>query len=130
MWPHGIADASLGAGESVALQHMACRACDRSSSSIDVRHNMTASAIYNLPFGRGKQFFNAGLPSTILGGWELAGIASARTGLPVNIAMTPKTSPLPDGNTSSPRPALLAGVSLSPSPHTTPPSVNPPPSLP
>src|SRR5260370_38799061 len=110
MWPHGIADASLGAGESVALQHMACRACDRSSSSIDVRHNMTASAIYNLPFGRGKQFFNAGLPSTLLGGWELAGIALAPTGLPGNITVTPKTPALPDGNTSSQRPNPVPGV--------------------
>ena len=112
MWSHGITDASLGAGESVALQHMACRACDRSNSSIDVRHNMTASAIYNLPFGRGKQFFNTGLPSTILGGWELAGIASARTGLPVNITMTRKASALPDGNTSSQRPNLVPGVPI------------------
>src|SRR5260370_23646180 len=112
MWPHGIADASLGAGESVALQHMAGRGCDRSNSSIDVRHNMTASAIYNLPFGRGKQFFNAGLPSTLLGGWELAGIASARTGLPGNITMTPKTSAPPDRNTSSPPPHPLAGGSV------------------
>jgi len=54
---------------------MSCRACDRSNSSIDVRHNMTASAVYQLPFGPGKQFFDAGLASKILAGWELAGIA-------------------------------------------------------
>ena len=46
MWSHGITDASIGSGESVAIQNMACRACDRSSTNIDVRHNMTANAIY------------------------------------------------------------------------------------
>ena len=56
MWSHGITDASNGSGESVAIQNMACRACDRSNSSIDVRHNMTANFIYELPFGPGKQF--------------------------------------------------------------------------
>jgi hypothetical protein len=112
MWSHGITDASIGAGESIAFQNMACRACDRSSTSVDVRHNMTASAIYNLPFGPGKRFFNAGLPSRILSGWELAGIASARTGLPVNITMTRKATALPDGNTSSQRPNLVPGVPI------------------
>jgi hypothetical protein len=112
MWSHGITDASLGAGESIAFQNMACRACDRSSSSADVRHNMTASAIYNLPFGPGKEFFDTGLPSRILGGWELAGIASARTGLPMNITMTRKATALPDGNTASQRPNLVPGVPI------------------
>jgi hypothetical protein len=73
---------------------------------------MTASAIYQLPFGPGKQFFTAGLPSKILGGWELAGIGSARAGLPVNITMTRKASALLDGNTSSQRPNLVPGVPI------------------
>ncbi|HEY7337876.1 MAG TPA: TonB-dependent receptor [Bryobacteraceae bacterium] len=103
MWSHGITDASIGSGESVSIQHMACRACDRSSSNIDVRHNMIANAVYELPFWRGRP---------ILGGWELAGIGSARTGLPVNISMSRKANALPDGNTSSQRPNLIPGVPI------------------
>jgi len=103
MWSHGITDTSIGAGESVAIQDMSCRACDRSSSNIDVRHNMTASAVYELPFAHGSRIF---------GGWELAGIATARTGLPVNITMSRKASALPDGNTSSQRPNLVPGVPI------------------
>jgi len=112
MWSHGITDASIGAGESVAIQHMSCRACDRSSSNIDVRHNITTNAVYELPFGHGKRFLNDGIASTIFGGWELAGIAYARTGLPVNITMSRKASALPDGNTSNQRPNLVPGVSI------------------
>jgi hypothetical protein len=47
-----------------------------------------------------------------LGGWELAGIGTARTGLPVNITMTRKAGALPDGNTSSQRPNLVPGVPI------------------
>jgi hypothetical protein len=112
MWSHGITDASIGAGESVSIQDMACRACDRSSSNIDVRHNVTVNSIYELPFGAGKQYLTSGLPSRIFGGWELAGIASAHTGLPVNITMSRKAGQLPDGNTSSQRPNLVPGVDI------------------
>ena len=38
MWSHAITDASVGAGESIAIQNAACRACDRSDSPYDVRH--------------------------------------------------------------------------------------------
>ena len=112
MWSHGIADASIGSGEAVSFQNMSCRACDRSSTNIDVRHNLTVNAIYELPFGKGKQFLTSGVPAGIFGGWELAGIAYARTGLPVNISMTRKANQLPDGNTSSQRPNLVPGVPI------------------
>ena len=61
---------------------------------------------------RGKAFCTAASGSRLLGGWELAGIAGARTGLPVNITMTRKASALPDGNTSSQRPNLVPGVPI------------------
>ena len=112
MYSHGITDSSIGSGESVAIQNMSCRACDRSSTNIDVRHNVVANAVYELPFGRGKQFLTSGPGAAILGGWELAGIFTARTGLPVNITMSRKASALPDGNTSSQRPNLVPGVPI------------------
>jgi hypothetical protein len=112
MWSHGITDSSIGAGESVSFENQSCRACDRSSSNIDVRHNMTANAVYELPFGARKQFLTHGIGSRILGGWELAGIGSARTGLPVNISMSRKAGDVLDGNTSSQRPNLVPGVSI------------------
>jgi hypothetical protein len=91
---------------------MACRACDRSSTNIDVRHTMTANAVYDLPFGHGKQFLQDGTASKIFGGWKFATIASAQTGLPVNITMTRKAGALLDGNTSGQRPNLVPGVSI------------------
>jgi hypothetical protein len=103
MWSHAITDASIGSGESVTFQNMSCRACDRSSSSTDVRHVLTMNGVYQLPFARHQ---------AILGGWEIAGIASARTGLPVNITVSRAAGALPDGNTSSQRPDLVPGVPI------------------
>jgi Carboxypeptidase regulatory-like domain/TonB dependent receptor-like, beta-barrel len=112
MWSHGIADASIGAGESVTFQNMSCRACDRSSTNIDVRQYFTTNAIYELPFGKGKAFVQSGLGAKVLGGWEVAGLATARTGLPVNITISRKAAALPDGNTSSQRPNYVAGQDI------------------
>jgi Carboxypeptidase regulatory-like domain/TonB dependent receptor-like, beta-barrel len=112
MWSHGITDASIGSGEAVSFQNMSCRACDRSSSNIDVRHNMVINAVYELPFGPGKQFASSGLASSIFGGWELAGISTIRSGLPVNITMSRKAAALPDGFTSNQRPDLVPGVPI------------------
>ena len=112
MWSHGIADSSGGAGESFSYQNQACRACDRSNSGFDVRHNMITNSIYELPFGSGRKFLNkGGLADHVIGGWELSGVFTARTGLPVNITFKPQKTP-PDGYTSGQRPNLVAGQSI------------------
>jgi len=109
MWSHGITDASIGSGEATAFQNMGCRACDRSSSNIDVRHVFTANGVYQLPFARSKQ---SGLMAGAMAGWQLSGIFSARTGLPVNITASRTAAQMLDGNTSGQRPNLVPGVSI------------------
>lgn len=113
MWSHGITDASIGAGESVSIENMACRACDRSSMPYDIRHTMTTNVIYQLPFGEGGRFLSLhGAGAAVLGGWQISGIATARTGEPVNILLKRPTSALPDGNNANQRPNLVPGVSI------------------
>jgi hypothetical protein len=48
----------------------------------------------------------------VLGGWELAGLATARTGLPVNITMTRPASDVADRFNSNQRPNLVPGQSV------------------
>jgi hypothetical protein len=112
MWSHGITDASDGSGTSVGFQDMACRACDRSSSDIDVRQTLTSNGVWELPFGHGKQHLTNGLASKIVGGWSLSGLATVRTGKPINITITRKAAAMLDGNTSGQRPNLVPGVSI------------------
>ncbi|MGH9560773.1 MAG: TonB-dependent receptor, partial [Terracidiphilus sp.] len=114
MWSHAITDASIGAGEAVSVEDNLCLRCDRSSTNQDVRHMFTSNAVYQLPFGPGRHFMNSGLAGKVAGGWDLSGIMTARSGLPVNITITRKASVMQDGITSSQRPDLNSGVSIYP----------------
>src|SRR5262249_48686851 len=50
----------------------------------DIRHLMNVNGIYELPFGRGRFIGGnaSGWLNTIIGGWQVAGIYTYRSGLP------------------------------------------------
>jgi hypothetical protein len=56
---------------------------DRGSGDWDVRHNLTASVVYNLPELKNS---NALIRNT-LGGWQTSTILQTRSGLPVNVQL-------------------------------------------
>ena len=115
MWSHSINDGSVGGGEAVFPQILNCRACDRASSDQDVRQVFTANTLYELPFGRGKRYLGeSSLGRALLGGWQLASIGSARTGLPVNLTVDRGSGDLVDGYSTNQRPDLVPGMSLTP----------------
>jgi hypothetical protein len=65
------------------------RVC-RGPSDFDIRHLINANFIYELPFGRGRMF-GSGVPgwaNQIIGGWEITGIFTARSGLPFSTTTT------------------------------------------
>src|SRR5947208_517361 len=89
MWSHAITDGSGGTGETVQVQNASCPACDRSDATFDVRHSLTMNSVYQLPIGPGRNHWNAkGVAGDLLGGWQVSGILTARSGLPVNITVT------------------------------------------
>jgi hypothetical protein len=55
-------------------------AANRGASGFDQRHNFALTYVWGLPFFRGS-----GLTHSLLGGWQVSGIVSAQTGLPVSI---------------------------------------------
>ncbi len=112
MWSHSINDDGIGGGESDTPQNVFCRACEKASSDDDVRQVFNVSAIYELPFAARKGTQSA--LRAFLGGWQLSGIATARTGLPVNVVENRANSALPDqySVSGSQRPNLVPGVSL------------------
>jgi hypothetical protein len=58
---------------------------DRGRNNFDVRHTFNASALYELPFGKGKAHEFGDVGNAILGGWEIGGIYNARSGVPVEV---------------------------------------------
>ncbi len=53
----------------------------------DVTHNLVASYIYKLPIGKGQRYLPMlrGWTQALWGGWQMEGIFSVRSGLPVNV---------------------------------------------
>jgi len=104
MFSHALNDnSSGGGGADGSPQNVACRSCDKASSSIDARHVLSLNYAYRVPVGKGRWY----------GGFEWSGITTARTGLPINVTVTRAAATLADGNTlSAQRPNLIQGVPL------------------
>jgi hypothetical protein len=114
-YSHEIDQDAAGGGDADFPENPACLACERASGDYDVRHVFTANAVYDLPFGTGKKFFNQpGFPSAVFGNWRLTAIDTARSGLPVNITEDRSSSSVATGYTTSQRPNRMPGVSLTP----------------
>jgi hypothetical protein len=61
-------------------------AANYSNSNFDVRHAFKGYAVYQLPFGRGKQFLNGNrLMDEAVGGWQIAGTVILQTGNPFTV---------------------------------------------
>jgi carboxypeptidase family protein/TonB-dependent receptor-like protein len=132
---HSINDGSVGGGESNGPENVNCLPCDKGPSVFDIRHNFTADAIYELPFGPGKTYLNnsSGALGKIVGGWSVSSIGLWHTGHPLTVVMdladnsiTNPANPffnatnplaatllLPDGNDqTTQRPDIVPGVPL------------------
>src|SRR5437899_1033821 len=67
---------------------------ERGLSSLNVKHNFIIGYSYESPFGSGRHWGNqwSGPLNSVLGGWSVNGTNTIRSGLPVNIQMTPRQS--------------------------------------
>ena len=54
-------------------------------SDFDIRHNINANALWELPFGRGRTYFGnvSKVADAFLGGWQISGIFRWNSGLPI-----------------------------------------------
>jgi len=90
-WSHSIDNGSAaesGAGQQgAAIQNIFNTREFRGSSDFDIRHNVTADFLYELPLGKGKMLFrNApGWLNQVVGGWQVSSVIRYRTGLPTAV---------------------------------------------
>lgn len=86
---------------------------DRSVSSTNTPHIFNILALWDLPFGKGKSYFNGGgWKDHLIGGWNINGLARLRSGFPLVV-------PLGIGNSfdigtpgGTLRPNIISGVPL------------------
>jgi hypothetical protein len=64
-------------------------AAERGPTTPDFRHQLTVSYVYELPYGRGKQFGSSAnaVSQAVLGGWQVAGVTRARSGEAFDVLM-------------------------------------------
>ena len=69
--------------EGCSIQNPYDARADRSVSGFDLTHIFSSSALYELPFGRGKHFTpDSALANALIGGWQVNGIFSMDSGTP------------------------------------------------
>jgi hypothetical protein len=76
-----------------------CRRCSKGPTNFDVRHRAVASAVWELPFGRGK--YSSAWANPVIEGWSVTAITTFSTGQPVNLSApnqtgSPYITPLPN----------------------------------
>lgn len=93
-WSKSIDDASnffSSAGDPNFPQNSFDFAAERGRSNFDVRHRLSASYSYAIPFGKGRHFLaDNGWISTVLAGWETHGIVTLQSGRPFTVALLPE----------------------------------------
>ncbi|MDX2179964.1 MAG: TonB-dependent receptor [Bryobacteraceae bacterium] len=60
-------------------------AAERGLSAFDFRQRLTASFLYEIPFGKGRPVPLSGFANVLLGGWQLGGILTFQSGFPVTV---------------------------------------------
>lgn len=111
-YSHSIDNVPLqqgGGSDGPIPQDIRYRFLDRGTSGFDIKHRVSQSAVYDLPFGRGKRFnIENRLVNHIFGGWQANGILTWQTGLPFTPVLATAVS-----NAGGSRPDRLGSGELS-----------------
>ncbi len=90
-WSKSIDDASnffSSAGDPNFPQNSYNARAERGRSNFDVRHRLSVSYSYDLPFGKGRKYLgDAGWLSSVLSGWQSFGVLTFQTGRPFTVAL-------------------------------------------
>jgi hypothetical protein len=113
-WSHAIDNATDfgdtgGLAVTIEPQNPDNPNAERASASFDIRHRLVTSVIYDLPVGQdGKWLGGSRAARALVGGWQVAGIFVAQSGLPV----TPTLNRNPANTTTIARPNCVGDANL------------------
>jgi hypothetical protein len=87
---------------------------DWATSTYDVKHNLSATFLADLPFGKGRRFLSdaSGFVQGLVGGWSVSGFGRLQTGTPLVIVLRDDNRLGVEGNVRAIRPNLVEGVPL------------------
>jgi len=67
------------------IQYLPAKQLNKGLASYDRTHNLQMYGVYDLPFGKGQRWANDGWQSKILGGFQINGVMSLMSGIPIYI---------------------------------------------
>ncbi len=113
-YSHSIDNAgSVGGTSTVVAQNWLDLLAEEGNSSFDVRHNVTGDYLYELPFGKDREFLSGGgVASKIMEGWSVSGTFTFATGLPLTPVFLAAASDVARGTAGSVRANRVPGVSV------------------
>jgi hypothetical protein len=80
-------------GDTLFPQNSYCRGCEKGRSSHDTRHRFVTSALWDVPFGKGRKVnIDNGFANAIIGGWQASSILTLQSGFPLTVVNGQDTS--------------------------------------
>jgi hypothetical protein len=67
------------------IQYLPAKNLNRGPAGFDRTHNAQVYWVYDLPFGKGQRFANSGWLGQVVGGFQVSGVMSIMSGLPIYI---------------------------------------------
>jgi trimeric autotransporter adhesin len=112
-YAHSIDDAgSVGGTGSVVAQNWQDIAADAGNSAFDVRHKVSGTYLYELPFGKDKFYLTTGKMSHVLEGFSISGSFSLATGTPLTPTLQASVTDVARAVTGTERLDRVPGASL------------------
>jgi hypothetical protein len=106
-YSHSIDDAgSVGGTSTVVAQNWQDLKAEEGNSSFDIRHSVSGTYLYELPFGKDKFWVTSGTVSHILEGFSVSGTFTFATGTPLTPSYQAAPSSVACGTAGSLRPEL------------------------
>jgi len=112
-WSKTISDVGCVANETrrtCGMQNPIDRAAERALSEQHIGQRFVASYLLSLPFGKGRRWGSSwsGVADTILGGWNLTGVATLTSGLPFSLSVEGN----PSNSSGTDRPNVIGNPKL------------------
>jgi trimeric autotransporter adhesin len=112
-YSHSIDDAgSVGGTSTVVAQNWQNLQAEQGNSSFDLRHKVSGTYLYELPFGKDKHWLTTGTPAHVFEGFSASGSFKFATGSPLTPAYQAEELDVARGTAGSLRPDRVPGVSL------------------
>jgi hypothetical protein len=108
-WDNGSGIRTLGT-DPLNPQSSYCLSCEDGPSVFDQRHRFVTSAVYDLPFGRGRRFLSDGVLGSVIGGWKVTSVVTLASGFPLTVSAGEDTANI--GNCCRPNRDFSASTKL------------------